>query len=80
VVLPRNRSHGWYDFSVKADGSSAEARYAGQVETGTPGFSDPLMGGGIVQTTSSPENRGDARRCAVGRIPLTSTSVNGWQR
>ena len=45
VVLQLKRSHNWYDFTVKADGSNAEARYAGRVETGTPGFSDPFMGG-----------------------------------
>jgi len=45
AVLDLKRSHGWYDFTVKADGSSEEARYAGRVETGRPSFSDPLMGG-----------------------------------
>jgi phospholipase C len=48
VVLNLKRSHGWYDFTVKADGSNEVARYAGRVENGTPGFSDPLMGG-VVQ-------------------------------
>jgi len=36
---------GWYDFTVKSEHSSDEARYAGHVETGSPSFSDPLMGG-----------------------------------
>ena len=45
LVMDLKRSHGWYDFTVKADGSDAEARYAGRVETGMSGFSDPLMGG-----------------------------------
>ncbi|WP_263376750.1 phosphocholine-specific phospholipase C [Granulicella aggregans] len=45
AVLDLKRTHGWYDFTVKAVGSSAEARYAGRVETGKPTFSDPLMGG-----------------------------------
>jgi phospholipase C len=45
VVVPLVRSHDWYDFSVKVKGSDAEARYAGRVETGRSGFSDPLMGG-----------------------------------
>jgi phospholipase C len=45
VVLPLQRSHGWYDFTVKAKGSEAEARFAGRVETGKPSFTDPLMGG-----------------------------------
>ena len=44
VVLQVQKSHGWYDFTVKADGSNNEARYAGRVETGIRGFSDPLMG------------------------------------
>jgi phospholipase C len=50
VVLPLKQSHSWYDFTVRVDGSNAEARYTGRVETGTSGFSDPLMGG-VVQTT-----------------------------
>jgi phospholipase C len=45
LVVPLERSHNWYDFSVKVKGSDAEARYAGRVETGRSGFSDPLMGG-----------------------------------
>jgi phospholipase C len=45
VVLALKKSHGWYDFTVRAVGSKTEARYAGCVETGRPGFSDPLMGG-----------------------------------
>ena len=44
VVLDLTRSHGWYDFTVGADGSSEQARYAGRVETGRPSISDPLMG------------------------------------
>ncbi len=45
VVLDLTASHGWYDFTVKTDGVDAEARYAGRVETGKPGISDPFMGG-----------------------------------
>ncbi|HTV83568.1 MAG TPA: phospholipase C, phosphocholine-specific [Acidobacteriaceae bacterium] len=45
VTLHLSRSHAWYDFAVKAAGSEAEARFAGHVETGRPGFSDPRMGG-----------------------------------
>jgi phospholipase C len=45
IVLPLQSSHGWYDFSVLSEGSDAEARYAGRVETGQSSFSDPLMGG-----------------------------------
>jgi phospholipase C len=47
VVLPLQRSHGWYDFTVKVKGSEAEAHFAGRVETGKPSFSDPLMGGAV---------------------------------
>jgi len=50
AVLDLQRSHGWYDFTVKANGSSEQARYAGRVETGRPSFSDPLMGGVLDAT------------------------------
>ena len=43
VVLNLKRNHGWYDFTVQADGSNQLARFAGRVETGMPGFSDPIM-------------------------------------
>jgi phospholipase C len=46
-VLDLKRQHGWYDFSVKAEGLDGELRYAGRVETGRPSFSDPLLGGGV---------------------------------
>lgn len=45
LIMFDDRSHGWYDFSVKVNGSDAEARFAGRIETGRPSFSDPLMGG-----------------------------------
>jgi phospholipase C len=45
VPLLLQQSHGWYDFTVKVEGSEAEARFAGRVETGKPSFTDPLMGG-----------------------------------
>lgn len=47
VLLHLERSRQWYDFTVKASGVDAEARFAGHVETGRPGFSDPLMGATI---------------------------------
>ncbi len=50
AVLDLRQSHGWYDFTVKADGASEQARYAGRVETGRPTFSDPLMGGVLEAT------------------------------
>jgi len=44
IVLNLQRSYGWYDLTVKAEGSTSEAHFAGRVETGRPSFSDPLMG------------------------------------
>ena len=46
LVLDLGPSHNWYDFSVRVkDAASFEKRYAGRVETGKEGFSDPLIGG-----------------------------------
>jgi phospholipase C len=45
LTLPLDKSYGWYDFTVMADGLDAEAHFAGRVETGRGSFSDPLMGG-----------------------------------
>jgi phospholipase C len=46
VVLNLNKSHQWYDFSVRVQGAeSFERRCAGRVETGRSGFSDPAMSG-----------------------------------
>jgi phospholipase C len=47
VVLQLGKTHGWYDFSVKANGSEIEARFAGRVETSRTSISDPLMGGAV---------------------------------
>jgi phospholipase C len=44
ITLPLKQSHGWYDFTVKTEGFSAESRFAGRVETGHSSFTDPLMG------------------------------------
>lgn len=45
IVLDLAKSFGWYDFSVKIAGSGEfERRYAGRVETGRKGYSDPVMG------------------------------------
>jgi phospholipase C len=45
VVLKLGRSFRWYDFSVKVDGQDGFLRrFAGRVETGAPGVSDPAMG------------------------------------
>jgi phospholipase C len=44
IVLPLGGSHQWYDFGVTIAGSGAYVRrFAGRVETGKPGFSDPAM-------------------------------------
>ena len=45
LTLDIKGNHGWYDFTIKSKDSMAEARFAGRVETGRPGFTDPLMGG-----------------------------------
>ena len=50
IILNLKSSLGWYDFTVKADGSNEEARYTGRVETGRASFSDPLMGR-VLQAT-----------------------------
>ncbi|HZY62971.1 MAG TPA: phospholipase C, phosphocholine-specific [Edaphobacter sp.] len=51
AVLDLGKQHGWYDFSVKVDGSNLfEKRYAGRVETGRSSYSDPLMGGELETT------------------------------
>ncbi len=43
--LPFEKSHGWYDFSVKIKGyENFEKRYAGRIETGKDSISDPFMG------------------------------------
>lgn len=44
VAVDLQKSHGWYDFTVKAAGSATEAHFAGRVETGRSSMSDPLMG------------------------------------
>ncbi|MGH9613093.1 MAG: phospholipase domain-containing protein, partial [Bryobacteraceae bacterium] len=45
VILNLRRSWNWYDFSVRVEGFSRfERRFAGRVETGKAGYSDPAMG------------------------------------
>jgi len=45
IVIDTTKSFGWYDFSIKIKGLALfEKRYAGRVETGKPGYSDPAMG------------------------------------
>lgn len=44
ILLNLERSSNWYDFSLKISGVAGfEKRYAGRVETGKPGISDPAM-------------------------------------
>jgi len=45
IPLLLDKSHGWYDFTVQAEGFGTEVRFAGRVETGRSSFSDPVMGG-----------------------------------
>ena len=47
LLLSLKRSHGWYDFTVAAEGAKTSARYAGRVETGSSSFTDPLMGDAV---------------------------------
>jgi phospholipase C len=45
MVLNLQASYGWYDLTIRIEGSETfERRYAGRVETGRPGFSDPQIG------------------------------------
>lgn len=46
VPMDLSRQQGWYDFSVTIIGQDVfEKRFAGKVETGEAGYSDPCMGG-----------------------------------
>ncbi|WEK19749.1 MAG: phospholipase C, phosphocholine-specific [Candidatus Pedobacter colombiensis] len=46
LVLDLKQSHSWYDFILMVAGAERfEQRYAGRVEDGLAGFSDPVMGG-----------------------------------
>lgn len=45
IDIDLSKSYGWYDFTIRIKGNhSFEKRYAGRVETGLPGKTDPLMG------------------------------------
>ena len=45
LIIVTHKSFGWYDCSVRVAGNDRfEKRYAGRVETGKNGFSDPAMG------------------------------------
>ncbi len=45
VPIDLSKNFGWYDFTIKIIGNDLfEKRYAGRVETGEQGYSDPHMG------------------------------------
>ena len=45
ITVNTAKNFGWYDFTVKIKGNPVfERRYAGHVETGLPGKTDPFMG------------------------------------
>jgi phospholipase C len=45
ITTDLDQSHGWYDFLLKTIGNNNfERRFAGRVETGEMGFTDPSMG------------------------------------
>ncbi len=45
IILDLKKSFGWYDFSIRVKGNDAFfKRYAGRVENGKEGFTDPYMG------------------------------------
>jgi phospholipase C len=45
IPMDLSRQYGWYDFTITVEGlDKFEKRYAGRVETGRSGFSDPFMG------------------------------------
>jgi phospholipase C len=49
LIIDLKNSCGWYDFTVKINGSDKfTRRYAGRVETGKPSITDPFMGRAIA--------------------------------
>jgi phospholipase C len=45
ITISTAKNFGWYDFTVRIKGNEVfEKRYAGRVETGAPGKTDPFMG------------------------------------
>ncbi len=49
IVLNLAKSFGWYDFTVRISGDkNFERRYAGRVETGKEGYTDPFMGNKVI--------------------------------
>jgi phospholipase C len=49
VILDLNKSHGWYDCTIKVKGNNSFVkRYAGRIETGKESFTDPAMGRVVI--------------------------------
>ena len=45
IIISTAKSFGWYDITIKIKGNTVfERRYAGRVESGEPGKTDPFMG------------------------------------
>ena len=45
IAIKLEKSFGWYDFKIKIDGfPNFERHYAGRVETGRIGYTDPIIG------------------------------------
>ncbi len=52
IVLDLTKSSGWYDFGIRVKGiDNYEKRFAGKVETGVGGFTDPAMGQALASST-----------------------------
>lgn len=48
TLIDTVKNHGWYDFTITVKGhTSFSKRYAGRIETGASGKTDPFMGGVI---------------------------------
>jgi phospholipase C len=59
VAIPLARSFGWYDLRVRVpDFPGYGQRFAGRVETGREGFSDPHMGNVLAQPKAGPPRDG----------------------
>ncbi|WP_255501958.1 alkaline phosphatase family protein [Olivibacter sp. SDN3] len=52
IPIGLEKSSNWYDFTVKSEGGFLH-RFAGRVETGRPGISDPAMAAEIQESTVS---------------------------
>ncbi|MEX0882512.1 MAG: phospholipase domain-containing protein [Cyclobacteriaceae bacterium] len=50
IIIPTEDSYGWYDFSVSLKGNqNFLKRYAGRIEMGKAGITDPLMGNDLTE-------------------------------